>query len=123
MGKSDLALRLIERGARLVADDRVVLAERDGALWASAPAALAGVIEARGVGLLRYANEPEARVALVVDLLAAPAQEERLPEKETVCIQGVSVVLARLWSFASSTPAKIQALLQGRCCLGVMGQE
>ena len=52
-GKSDLALRLIDGGAVLVADDRVSLEARAGDLVASAPDALAGLLEVRGVGIER----------------------------------------------------------------------
>lgn len=50
-GKSDLALRLIDDGARLVADDRTVLALRDGIVEASAPPSIRGKIEVRGLGI------------------------------------------------------------------------
>lgn len=52
-GKSTLALQLIDRGAQLVGDDGVSLADRDGRLWASPPPNTAGLIELRNVGLLR----------------------------------------------------------------------
>ncbi len=71
-GKSDLVLRLIDRGFQLVADDQVVL---DG-LVARPPAALAGLVEVRGLGLMRMDFVPAATVRLLVDLDLAPA---RLP--------------------------------------------
>jgi HPr kinase/phosphorylase len=84
-GKSRLALDLIEAGrtgsllfARLVADDRVHLETANGRLLARGPAALAGLIEVRGVGLMRVGHELSAVVGLVVDLGAADAQ--RLPD-------------------------------------------
>ena len=55
-GKSDLALRLIDRGALLIADDQVALTEVDGVLHASAPAATAGLIEVRGLGIAAVAH-------------------------------------------------------------------
>src|SRR5690348_6291197 len=78
-GKSDLALRLIDGGARLVADDQVELAAENGCLIARAPAAIAGRIEARGAGILPAPAVAEAPVALVADLVA-PGAVERLPE-------------------------------------------
>ena len=81
-GKSDLLLRLIDRGFDLVADDRVVL--EDGIV--SAPAALAGLIEVRGIGIIRHAYIPEARLVLVVRL----GRGERLPE--AAVLHGVPVV-------------------------------
>lgn len=71
-GKSDLALRLIDRGFELVADDRVVLV--DGA--AAPPPALAGLLEVRGLGLLRLPFRAPAPVALVLELGGPPP---RLP--------------------------------------------
>jgi hypothetical protein len=75
-GKSSLALRLIDRGAMLVADDRVVL-ESDGPRpVARPPAALAGLIEVRGLGVLRVPHAERTALDLVLDL-GRPA--ERLP--------------------------------------------
>ncbi len=71
-GKSDLLFRLLDRGFDLVADDRVDIT--DG--WASAPAALAGVVEVRGLGLVRMAYAERARIALAIELEPA----ERLPQ-------------------------------------------
>jgi HPr kinase/phosphorylase len=90
-GKSGLALQLIARGAALVADDRVVLRRRGGALVAGAPAALAGLIEARGIGLLRLPAAPEATLALVVDLDRRPAA--RMPQRDTIAFLGEPVEL------------------------------
>ncbi|GBQ66713.1 HPr kinase [Ameyamaea chiangmaiensis NBRC 103196] len=74
-GKSDLLLRLLDAGYELVADDRVIL---DGGR-ACAPEALAGILEIRGIGLVRRPFRPSARVALVVD--CAPGHVgDRLPQ-------------------------------------------
>jgi len=78
-GKSGLALRLLAAGARLVADDRVELFSRADALWAKPPAQLAGLIEARGVGIVRLPHAVEARVALAVHLVGRD-RVPRLPE-------------------------------------------
>lgn len=90
-GKSGLALALIGRGGQLVADDRVVLARRQDALIASAPPAIAGLIEARGLGLLRVPAIPEAPVALAVDL-DRPA-EARMPQPVAITLLGVNLEL------------------------------
>jgi HPr kinase/phosphorylase len=90
-GKSRLALELIGRGAALVADDRVELSRHGGALMARAPAALAGLIEARGVGLLRVPAVPEAPVVLAVDLDRAAAA--RMPQRQTITYLGVGIEL------------------------------
>lgn len=90
-GKSALALALLGRGAGLVADDRVHLIRRGNALVASAPAALAGLIEARGIGLLRVPHVAEVPVAIAVDLDDAPAA--RMPQVRTITYLGVEVEL------------------------------
>jgi serine kinase of HPr protein (carbohydrate metabolism regulator) len=80
-GKSDLALRLIASGAELVADDRAVLTADAGALIASAPPALAGLIEVRNLGIVALPCWPAAKIALVAEL--APGETPaRMPEPE-----------------------------------------
>lgn len=76
-GKSDLALRLIARGARLVSDDRTDLSLVRGRLVASAPKAIAGLLEVRGVGIVKMARPQPTAVSLVVDL---SGKAQRLPE-------------------------------------------
>ncbi len=84
-GKSALALELIALGARLVADDRTRIECRPDGPWVIAPERLAGVIEARGLGLLSVDHVAEAPLRLIVDL--AERETARLPEPchETLC--------------------------------------
>lgn len=79
-GKSALALQLIALGAALVADDRTRIAPQGGWPWLHAPERLAGVIEARGVGLLAVAHVTGAPLRLIVDMGAV--ETARLPEPE-----------------------------------------
>jgi len=109
-GKSDLALRLIDAGARLVADDQTELTRRGGAITAAAPAAIAGRIEIRGVGILACPSVATARLRLVVDLVAA-GEVERMPEAQTCLYLEQAVPLLRLAAFEASTPAKIRLAL------------
>ena len=106
-GKSDLALRLIDRGARLVADDQVEVTAAGGKLVAVAPVALAGLLEVRGLGLLRLERAASARLELVVDLVV-PELVDRLPEGQMVEIEGVAVPLLRLAPFQASAAAKVR---------------
>ena len=106
-GKSDLTARLIDEGGHLVADDRVDLARRDGALIARAPAAIAGLLEVRGVGILRMAHLAEAAVGLVVDMVGRD-EVERVPESAICDYMGVVVPLLRVWPFEPSAAAKIR---------------
>src|SRR5436190_12103023 len=75
-GKSDLALRLIDAGARLVADDRTILFIARGALHARAPDSIKGLLEIRGLGIVTMPSRPFAKIALVVRL---GAEDARLP--------------------------------------------
>src|SRR6267142_6908670 len=81
-GKSDLALRLIDAGARLVADDQSELWRQGAAIIVRAPSAIAGLIEIRGIGIFRVDTVEEAPLALVADL-KAPELIERLPPPAT----------------------------------------
>ncbi len=107
-GKSDLALRLIEHGAQLVADDQVELRRHDDALVATPARALAGLLEVRGLGIVQlHRYEPEVSVHLIADLVS-PDQVERLPEPATVRMLDMDIPLLRLDPFAASAPAKLR---------------
>jgi HPr kinase/phosphorylase len=90
-GKSGLALRLMALGARLVADDRVLLERRGSTLVARAPDALAGLIEARGIGLIRVGSVSETPVTLAVDL--AQPSSARLPQTREITWLGIGIEL------------------------------
>lgn len=90
-GKSGLALALIGRGGRLVADDRVSIERRGEALVASPPPRIAGMIEARGVGILRMAAVPEVPLVLAVDLDRPAAA--RMPQPVAITLLGARVEL------------------------------
>ncbi len=91
-GKSSLALELISRGAELVADDKIQAQRIGGAIDLSAPPQIAGLIEARGIGILRLKSRKRARLAVVVDL--DEEETERLPQRITE-IQGLKFPLIR----------------------------
>jgi HPr kinase/phosphorylase len=110
-GKSDLALRLIDGGARLVADDQVELRQAENRVWVRAPAAIAGLIEIRGVGILRLRALGEAPLAMCVDL--RPSDEiERLPESRFEDVLGVAVPLIAVSAFEASAAAKLRLALR-----------
>ena len=67
-GKSDLALRLIDRGALLVSDDYSLVRRVGTSILATAPTTIAGKIEVRGVGIIEMPHDAEAEVALIVAL-------------------------------------------------------
>jgi serine kinase of HPr protein (carbohydrate metabolism regulator) len=107
-GKSDLAMRLIDRGAALVADDYVSLRVEGGQVIASAPEAIAGMIELRGVGLLTLPYLAQAPVALVVDLDLTP---ERLPDPDTRDCCGIPIPAIGLNALEPSAAIKVEAAL------------
>lgn len=109
-GKSDLALRLIDGGAVLVADDRVDVTVQDGRLIGSAPKVIAGMIEVRGIGIVRVAPTGPTPLVLSIDLVAR-ADVARLPAALQTTLLGVSLHHLRLNAFESSTPAKIRLAL------------
>lgn len=116
-GKSDLALRLIETGGRLVADDQTHLAvEGRGKarrLVASPPPSLAGLIEARGVGIVKLARNQLlgcAPLVLLVDLVPS-TRVERLPEPASEVLLGISLKAIALAPFEASTPLKLRLAL------------
>jgi HPr kinase/phosphorylase len=111
-GKSDLALRLIDQGAELVADDQTMLVQTGEMLIASAPAAIAGLIEVRHIGLLRLPYVLAAPVVLYVELVPMDETLERLPEDDLITLHETQVRRLRLPAFAASTPAKIRAALR-----------
>jgi HPr kinase/phosphorylase len=110
-GKSDLALRLIEAGAWLVADDQVRLSAARNRLVASAPVSLRGLIEVRGVGIVPVKSVARAPLALVVDLVAAK-DVPRLPEPSSVQIEGIALPHLLLAPFEASAPVKVRLALR-----------
>jgi len=109
-GKSGLALELMAHGAELVADDRTTLELHDGWPWALAPERLAGVIEARGVGLIRAPFCPAAPLRLIVDM--GNVESARLPEPDTEIVLGA--VITRIHRLdAPHFPGAIVALAKG----------
>jgi serine kinase of HPr protein (carbohydrate metabolism regulator) len=109
-GKSRLALQLIEsaragalRFAKLIGDDRLHLEAAGGRLLVRPAEALAGLLELRGVGILRRDYEPAAVVGLVVDLDAADA--ERLPAGAEVSIAGIHLPRLAVAPGAAALPA------------------
>lgn len=122
-GKSDLALRLIDAGARLVADDRTDLVRRDNQLFASAPAAIAGAIEVRGLGIVTVPAVERAPVRVAIELVP-PEQVDRLPDPRTRDYLGLPIPLVLLAPFEASTVAKVRLAARGaaRAASGLMTQ-
>ena len=120
-GKSDLALRLIDDGAELVADDRVVLVPSSAnTLTASAAPPLRGLLEVRELGIFRLPFRACVALALVVDLTDEAI--ERLPGPSESWILGQALPLIRLRSTSVSATARIRlALGTAEPIAGTMG--
>jgi len=113
-GKSDTALRLLAEGWQVVADDRFLLEPRAGDLLATAPAALSGLLEVRGLGIIRLEPGQVCAVAplrLVVELVGDPAMVERMPERDFFHHAGIRVPLIRLYPFRVSATAVLTLAL------------
>jgi serine kinase of HPr protein (carbohydrate metabolism regulator) len=108
-GKSDLALRLIDRGAVLVADDYVLLNQGQGALIASPPATIKAKMEVRGLGIITLPYCTGIPIHLCVDLVE---EEERHPQnEETVEIRGQRVRRIHIAPHHLSSPIKVELAL------------
>lgn len=112
-GKSDIALRLIDGGARLVADDRTILFVKSGALHAKAPATIQGLLEIRSVGIVEMPVRSQIRLAMAVML---GRESARLPEPQfwnapAPLRMNTKLPQITLDARYASTPARIRAAL------------
>ncbi len=109
-GKSDLALRLIDRGATLISDDYTLLQRAGRELLASPPDTIAGQIEVRGLGVLPMPHIEKIPVALLVRLTDAP---ERLPLAEEVRrIAGLDIREVAIDARTASAAIKVELALR-----------
>jgi serine kinase of HPr protein (carbohydrate metabolism regulator) len=108
-GKSDLALRLIDRGAILVSDDQTLVVRTGNTLLARAPMTIAGRIEVRGIGILAMPYVEDVPVALLVRLGGAI---ERMPERRVRQIAGIDVRQFAVDPFEASAPIKVELALR-----------
>lgn len=110
VGKSDLALRLINRGATLISDDYVDLKPAGGNLLASPPKNIAGKLEVRGLGIRAFPFVENIPVGLVIALVPRP-EVPRMPKEKLIEILGMPLPKFVLHAFDASTPDKIFLLL------------
>ena len=111
MGKSDLALRALAAGWRLVADDRVSLWTSGNRLYGAAPCALAGLLEVRGLGVTARAALTFAAVEAVVEAATPQEPVERIPDPACVTLLGMTRPRLRLDFREPSAVAKLDAAL------------
>lgn len=108
-GKSDLALRLIDRGATLVSDDQVLLVARAGRLFAAPPPSIAGKMEVRGLGIIAMAHHSDMPVSLIIEL---GAEVPRMPEWRVRALAGLDIPVIALPAFDPSAPLKAELALR-----------
>lgn len=105
-GKSDLALRLIEAGARLVADDYTDVVEAGGRIFAMPPPELRGLLEVRGIGIVQLPPAASAPLVASIDLIATE-NVERMPDRKSFELLGLSLPAFQLAAFEASCVAKV----------------
>jgi len=108
-GKSDLALRMLDRGFRLVSDDQTIVKLDGNRLTATSPPTIAGKLEVRGIGIVDMDPLDAVPVALVVELTS---DIQRLPDDSRErLILGVSVPLISIDAMTASAPSKVALAL------------
>lgn len=113
-GKSDLALRLLNRkdlDVLLVADDQVMIDKRRDSLWAAAPDEISRKMEVRGVGLVTVNNATEVQLRLILDLCSVDSVP-RLPREDRCTINGVTLPRYLCASLEASAPDKVALLVR-----------
>lgn len=108
-GKSDLTLRLLDRGFTLVSDDQTIVKKDGDRLVASAPPTIAGKLEIRGIGIIDMERVENVPVALLVELTS---DIRRLPDDSRERpILGVKLPLITIDALTASAPSKVAIAL------------
>jgi serine kinase of HPr protein (carbohydrate metabolism regulator) len=108
-GKSDLALRLLDRGFTLVSDDRTILRKQDDRIIATAPDTIKGKLEVRGVGIIDMEMVSNVPVALVVELTS---DIQRMPDDSRErLILGAGIPLINVDALTASASSKVELAL------------
>jgi len=108
-GKSDLALRLLDRGFTLVSDDQTIVKRQDGRLLASAPPTIAGKLEIRGIGIVDVDTLTDVPIALLVELAS---DIQRLPDDSRERpVLGIGVPLVSIDAMTASAASKVALAL------------
>lgn len=108
-GKSDLTLRLLDRGFTLVSDDQTIVKKNGSRLCASAPATIRGKLEIRGIGIVEMESVDDVPVALVVELAS---EIQRMPDDSRERpVLGVQVPLISIHAQTASAASKVALAL------------
>ena len=108
-GKSDLALRLLDRGFTLVSDDQTIVRRDGDRLIASAPVEIVGKLEVRGIGIVDMDSRDDVPVALIVELTS---NIDRLPDEDRQrLVLGVTLPVVSIDAMTASAPSKVALAL------------
>jgi serine kinase of HPr protein (carbohydrate metabolism regulator) len=108
-GKSDLALRLLDRGFMLVSDDQTIVRRDGDRLIATAPPTIAGKLEVRGIGIVEMERLDNVPIALIVELTS---DIQRLPDDSRERpILGVALPVISIDAMTASAPSKVAVAL------------
>jgi HPr kinase/phosphorylase len=109
-GKSDLALRLVDRGAVLIADDYCHITVQGSSLIAHVPETIAGQMEVRGIGIITLPHRPSSPIRLIIDLMA---EYPRMPDiaDQVVDVFGIKIPRLALNPWEASAPLKVALAL------------
>lgn len=108
-GKSDLALRIIDAGGVLIADDYVEIRIVNGEVYGHVPDSIKGMLEIRGVGLVNLTSVASTKIDLVLEL-SNREDITRLPEKSFYELNGVEVLSFNFDAFSASAIAKLRMI-------------
>ena len=108
-GKSDLALRATALGLVVASDDQTLVWVCENKLYGACPVPIAGLIEARGLGVLSLpATRSLARIRLIVDCRPSDEAIERMPDPERHSVLGIELFVLRLHALEPSAPIKLR---------------
>jgi serine kinase of HPr protein (carbohydrate metabolism regulator) len=109
-GKSDLALRLLDRGFTLVSDDQTIVRREGDRIVASPPTTIAGKLEVRGIGIVDMDTTADVPVALIIELTS---DIQRIPDDgRERAILGVKLPIINIDAMAASAPSKAALALE-----------
>ena len=106
-GKSDLALRIIDSGGHLVADDQTIITRKGDKIITSSPENIRHKIEVRGIGIMTFFAKKEAPLTLILDLLL-PGNIERIPQVQFCNYLNVKIPVLGFSPFESSASLKVK---------------
>lgn len=110
-GKSDLALRLIDEGAKLISDDYTEISNENFILVAKAPKNIRGLLEIRGIGVVKIKSNYRVKLSAIINLVKVD-QIERMPEERKVNLCDVNIPVFFLNAYEASSVAKVRIIIR-----------